>query len=378
MKNKIIFFVFVFGLLWILWGFFYVNWQNYEKIKLSQEEIVNHPEMLPKKEYANLTSFWFSNLRADIYWLETIQYIWWNALKSEYKKYLFQMLDLITELNPYFEKPYIIGQLLLPNYNERYEKFSTEELNNYNKQWREIWLKWIKNFCDAEKIEKIKKEDNLEKIWTDPEYKDPCNSFQLPFGQWFLEYFYFKNNIESSNYYKVASAQSDALDWAKIMSAIMRWKWWDREKSIMMFLTLAKSVEVTDDCKSFWEELEKVTYLVFREWVTLDTESIKKIEEFRNELFPFNKETEDKLVIKETCSNYINKAVRELNLYYIEQANKKYLEKTWENAWSAKELFEKWYLDFLPTDFQQYDTYWISYIFNNETGFFDYDMTDYK
>jgi len=33
---------------------------------------------------------------------------------------------LITELNPYFEKPYIIGQLLLPNYNERYENLSKE------------------------------------------------------------------------------------------------------------------------------------------------------------------------------------------------------------------------------------------------------------
>jgi hypothetical protein len=39
------------------------------------------------------------------------------------------MLDLITELNPYFEHPYTIGQLLLPSYNERYEKLSVEEQN---------------------------------------------------------------------------------------------------------------------------------------------------------------------------------------------------------------------------------------------------------
>jgi hypothetical protein len=48
------------------------------------------------------------------------------------------MLDLITELNPYFEKPYIIGQLLLPNYNDRYESLSTDEQNSYNKQGQEI------------------------------------------------------------------------------------------------------------------------------------------------------------------------------------------------------------------------------------------------
>ena len=32
----------------------------------------------------------------------------WHALSSEYKKYLYAMLDIITELNPNFEHPYII------------------------------------------------------------------------------------------------------------------------------------------------------------------------------------------------------------------------------------------------------------------------------
>jgi hypothetical protein len=34
-----------------------------------------------------------------------------------------------------------------------------------------------------DKIEKIKKEDDLEKIWTKPEYKNPCKSFDIPFSQ---------------------------------------------------------------------------------------------------------------------------------------------------------------------------------------------------
>jgi hypothetical protein len=185
-----------------------VNWQNYGKIKEAEEEIVKHPELLPKKDYAKYTSFWFSNLRADIYWLEAIQYIWSNALTSDYKKYLFQMIDLITELNPYFEKPYLIWQLLLPNYNERYEKLSKPEQDFYNLQWEKIWLKWISNFCDAKKIEKIKKQDDLEKIWKDPEYKDPCASFQIPFQQWFVEYFHLRNNqTQSGKQGKISSVQ---------------------------------------------------------------------------------------------------------------------------------------------------------------------------
>jgi hypothetical protein len=41
------------------------------------------------------------------------------------------MLDLITELNPYFYHPYKIGLLLLPDYNSRYENLdkNTQELH---------------------------------------------------------------------------------------------------------------------------------------------------------------------------------------------------------------------------------------------------------
>jgi len=42
------------------------------------------------------------------------------------------MIDLITELNPYFEHPYSIGQLLLPSHNERYENLSKEQQEKHN------------------------------------------------------------------------------------------------------------------------------------------------------------------------------------------------------------------------------------------------------
>lgn len=106
----------------------FINETNYKIIKEQKRNIVNHPGLLPKKEILKYTSFGFSNLRADLYWLEAIQYIWSNAVSSEYKKYLFSMIDIITELNPYFENPYLIGQLLLPNYNERYEKLGKKDI----------------------------------------------------------------------------------------------------------------------------------------------------------------------------------------------------------------------------------------------------------
>lgn len=379
MKEKImkvwIFFCIGGFLLW----FYFINQNNYSHIQELKYKITQHPELLPKKDIAKYTSFWFSNLRADLYWLETIQYIGWNAISSEYKKYLFAILDLITELNPFFEKPYIIGQLLLPTYNERYENLSLEDQLYYTNQAKTLWLKWIENFCDMQKIELISKEDNLEKIWTEEKYKNPCKTADIAFWQWFLYYFYLKNPTLSSTYYKIASANDNALDWARIMAAIMSWKSGDREKSIMMFLTLASTSEEKENqiCNIFSNELQKISYATFQEQIPLSGEIIKNIETLRKENFEFNEEAEKQIISGNNCNNYINKAIRELNLAYIEQGNKKYLEDTWENAKNAKILFDKSYIDFLPTDFQQYDNYGIIYTFNEETKHFDYEMGNY-
>ncbi|MGE4443818.1 MAG: hypothetical protein AB7E37_02415 [Candidatus Altimarinota bacterium] len=377
MKQRLIQLLVCFIIFSFLGGFYYINQKNYLKIKEIQYNITQHPELLPQKEFAKYASFGFSNLRADIYWLEAIQYIGSNAIGSEYKKYLYTMLDLITELNPFFEKPYIIGQLLLPSYNERYETLSAEEQENNKKQAEEIGLKGIQNFCDSTKIEKIKKENNLEKIWTEQEYKNPCKTSDIAFGQGFLYYFYLKNPLEAANYYKIASANDDALEGARIMAAIMNGKGGDREKSILMFLTLADKEKEDESCSIFSKELQQVSYNTFMEGIPLSGEIIKNIEDLRKQYFTFDEEAEKQIIAGNNCNNYINKAIRELNLAYIEQANKKYFSEKGINAKNAKILYDEGYLDFLPTDFQQYGEYGIIYIFNEDTQNFDYEIGNY-
>ncbi len=44
------------------------------------------------------------------------------------------MMDVITGLNPYFERPYILGQLLLPSHNTRYENLSENQVDANIKQ----------------------------------------------------------------------------------------------------------------------------------------------------------------------------------------------------------------------------------------------------
>jgi len=194
-------------------SFYKINALNYTKTKQINESIVKHPENLPTKETARNSTFWFANLRADLYWLQAIQYIGGNAISSDYKRYLYTMLDLITELNPYFDHPYIIGQLLLPSYNQRYEDLSQEEQDLNTQQAVDLGKKWIENFCNPEKLELVKNEYNLNKLWSEEQYQNTCKDADIAFKLAYIYQYYLHDGLTASYYYKVASVSKNALDW---------------------------------------------------------------------------------------------------------------------------------------------------------------------
>ena len=380
-KKLIKIIIIIFILTWIWYSFLHVNSLNYFKLREIKLTTIEHPESLPTSGFAKATSFWFENTRADIFWLETIQYIGWNAVSSAYKKYLFRILDLITDLNPYFVHPYKIWMLLLPDYNPNYEDINEEQDKEYVRQGEQLWLKWISNFCDSKKIELILAEDDLQKIWTDEKYKDPCKSYEIPYYLAYIYYFHLKDPKSASDYYKIASANTDSVEWAKILAAIMKWKGWDREKAFLMFLNIWKNLDDSENqvCSDFSTILQnQIWYQVFRE-NKLDSNIIKYANDSRTQIFgSFDEEKDDSINSDTQCSNYINKAVRELNLHYIEVTNEKYkLDNSWKSAINAKVLFDEKYINYLPTDFQQYEDYWIIYEYNSDTWFFDYEMGVY-
>lgn len=366
-------------LLWIwFFSFLKINELNYKKYNEIKINLIKHPENLPKKSIAKATSFWYENLKADVYWLKTIQYIWANAFHSEYKKYLYSILDLVTELNPYFKKPYIIWQLLLPWYESNYEFITEDEQKIHINEAEKLWIKWINNFCDIEKIKLINNESDLLKIWSNDKFKNPCLNYEIPYYLAYTYYQYKNDPISSAKYYKIASANTDSLEWAKTMAAIMQWKWWDREKSFFMFLSLASFIEPNNEiCGIFSKELENIWINLFiRKNINLNWELIKNLNEIREKTFWKNIKPWD--INEETkCSNYINKSIRELNLEYIEIANNKYFNDKKTNSKNAKQLFNEWYINYLPIDFQQNDDYWVIYIYNEKTWNYDYDVWIY-
>ncbi len=376
---KIISLLLIFGVIGA-W-FFQINTQNYKKHLAIRDNYVQHPENLPTSRSAKLSSFWFQNLKADWYWLSAIQYIGGNAVGSEYKKYLYEMMNLITDLNPYFEKPYIIGQLLLPSHNQRYENLEENQIDANVAQAEALGLKWIDKFCDPEKIELIDAQNDLLKIWNEEKYQDPCKSYDIPYSLAFVYWHYMKDPLSASKYYKIASANTDSIEWAKTMAAIMQGKWWEREKSFFMFLNLAKYIAGDDQvCLWFANEFEQLWAAVFQNKLNLSWKLIQEISLARERSFGNFRDEENDIQLDDTkCTSYINKSVREINLHYIELADAKYrLEHNNEPSENAKQLFDDGYIDYLPRDFQQYEDYEIIYEYNDETDRYDYSSGNYR
>jgi len=357
--------------------FYLINEINYKKIREIKLNTVEHPENLPTKEMAVNTSIWFRNLKADFYWLEAIQYIWSNAISSKYKKYLYSMLDTITELNPFFEHPYVIWELLLPEYNQRYEKLSKETQEINIKQWVDIGLKWIKNFCDDKKVEAIKNDEDaydFYKLRNDERYKNPCKSYKIAYNLAYIYFQYLKDPETASFYYRLSYANENSLEWAKMMASIMKWKWWDREKSFFMFLNMASQTDDNEEdndkiCSDFSKYLIK--YTTDKRFV-LDWNVIKQIEETRKKIFPPRKNDKWEILDAIWCEHYLNKAVRELNLIYIEIANNEFEKKYNKPAKDATELLEKKFISLIPEDPQSREDNTIEYFYNEDLKHFDY------
>ncbi len=374
-KNIFIIIIFLLVLYW----FYNINEKNYKIHRFLLLNKVNHPEYIPDSQVAKINSFWFKQLKADIYWLETIQYIGSNAVSADYKKYLYKMINLITDLSPNFEKPYFIWELLLPDYNPRYEKWTENEKNKDKNilEAEKIWLKWIKNFCDLKKVELIKKEYNIKKIQTEKKYKNPCKSYKIPFNLAYIYFFYKHDSKNASDFYKVTSAIDNSPQWASILAAIMQGRTWDRIKAISMFINMINPKELKKDDLKIYNIFSKMINWVLYGKIPLNKNTLEILNNSLKKILAFSSDEKNSSLSWEDWKEYIRKSIRELNLYYIEQADKKYFKKYQKHSKDARELYDKWFLDYFPIDYQQYDDYWIAYIYDEDIKNYNAKMANY-
>lgn len=359
--------------------FFTINTQNYSVYQNIQKQKVNHPSLIPNSETAAFTSFGFKNLMADMYWLRSIQYIGQNVVGAEYKKYLSVVLWLITDLNPYFEKPYVIGELLLPSFNPRYEDLSESEQHEHIIQGEKLWLKGVENFCDKQKVARIRDEYDFTKILSEFSYRNPCKSYQIPYYLAYLYFYYLEDYQSASTYYKVVAAQDDAPVWAKWLAAIMQWRWGQREKSVVMFLSLAKSIATPEDsvCLELTNNIETLLFEVQSGRIPFTGAMLEAINQSLASIIPpLTEENESEIFWGTKCLGYVAKAVRELNIYYLSEADTRYkADHNGQSAQTAQILKNTWYIDYIPNDYQKYDDgTGIIYRYNPDIDNFDFEM----
>ncbi len=268
-----------------LWGFYTVNTgQNYQTHRKIRQSIVDHPEFIPTAESVKIGSVGMQTLVADFYWLGAIQYIGSNAISADYKAYLGAMLELVTDLSPHFTYPYQIGLLLLPETNERYEKTTKQEQKKHVQEAIHLGEKGITQNCDLRKIEQIRKEYDLQKLFNNPALANPCTDPMIPYYLAYASYWNNNNPEQASFWYKVAGVHDTGPKGSQIMSAIMQGKTGNREKAIIMFLSLAENIDPNEKglCRQLTGELRNLLTPAFANGAKLTPEFLKQVEKARS------------------------------------------------------------------------------------------------
>jgi len=268
----------------IFYGFHFVaSGENYLAHRTVRRSLVDHPEFIPTERTVRVGSMGMETLIADFYWLSAIQYIGSNAVSAEYKEYLGVMLNLVTDLSPHFTYPYNIGMLLIPDVNQRYETLTADDEKRHIAEALALGKKGIEKNCDGAKIAKISQTFDLQKLYSDESLMEPCTDPMIPYYLGYVAYWNDNDPVTASLWFRVAGTHAAAPRGARLMSAIMQGKTGNREKAIIMFLSLAESVDNKPDstCRKVVGELRNLLAPAFDQGAKLTPSFLKQIEQVR-------------------------------------------------------------------------------------------------
>ncbi len=178
---------------------------------------------------------------SDMIWLSSIQYIW-SVVNSLKTKYLYNLMDNITYMNPYWKYPYLFWQLIIPT-----SKFyaTPENLSNAQKTRVDaikIWEKWKIYNCDQIKLKQILELPESEfmpsllNTWS-LNFYNPCSTSDFGSYLAFNYFYYIADYQKSSDNYKIWAFNDDATPVLSSMAVIFKWKTWNREKSMQMWFS---------------------------------------------------------------------------------------------------------------------------------------------
>ena len=244
---------------------------------------------------------------ADIDYMRNIQYIG-HIRESFTSNFLYNEIENITNLSPYWTHIYNLWQILLPA-----SRYYNGDLNK-QQTWKnavKLWEKWVFFNCNKQKIKNIlslsdKKymEIAYSKSWKFyEENKNPCINEKIPGDLWFNYFQYLKNLDKSIKYYKTAWFDKTALPWVIWMVWVINGVLWEHEKA--MYILIQKAISM---------------YNIISTNTKISDKEVKNY--------------------KKLISSSIKRAQEELNFYIIEKAE----EKSKKCDKDYKCLVKNWYI----------------------------------
>ncbi len=93
---------------------------------------------LPSGKYLKTAALGYDQLAADLFWLRVVQYIGDNEKEAQGYPLIYQLIDLVTDLDPKFSFAYKVGGIILSIYAKRIQE-SNALLEKGFKENPEVW-----------------------------------------------------------------------------------------------------------------------------------------------------------------------------------------------------------------------------------------------
>ncbi len=347
-SHRIWKFILSFFCLLCIWGAFFVFFRVNSGTDLYGEYMKLwdyrrlHPQYQPDVKVVRAFDAGHTNSYADLLWINLIQYIADNVGNGKYTEYATPLLDTISKLHPHFTRSYTLALLLTPSLYR--DGLAFEEKNiDIGKKNLEIWIRWIAENCDSEKIQKIEKWWIRSKPWDNAAWKNPCTDWYLPYYAAYIADGLGKRAL-AQKYYTIASANTDAPQASRFLALLMQWKDGNRLDAALQFFLIASSGydEAPFTCRD--DSLDILSRV--QKWKSITPELITLLEK-HDTTIEKPKDTKNPLAASSTnCFDSFHRWAKQFYLAYITEISRASPETI---DWAS--LIKKWLLWTIPKPF---------------------------
>ncbi len=343
MKKIFIFAILTITLLSASWGFYSFGTGIWFKEYITESDFRRrHPDILPSPIVIKMFDMWHSTSYASIIWIQFIQYIADNLQWNKYLDFSHAILEQITILHPYFTKPYEMDLILTPFSRAENQTIEQKRKNKIlTGKAIELWKKWMKLFCDEEKIEKIKQQKIWEELWNNQTLRNPCTNGMIPYFVAFATYQMGDNKAQASEYYKIASMNNDAPIASRQLGIIALAAEWDFRSSALNFALVGADGYDSDPyiCRNFANRI--ISDLASNR--LLNTNWIDELEKNEISLIDTRDSKNPNSQSNNNCYDMTKHSIKALYLWYITDIA------SGSTAKNGDDLIRLWLIKSIPT-----------------------------